>query len=249
MDDTPLPRTVEVLWRRHGTARSRPPQALSVDRIVATAIEIADAEGLGALSMARLAERLGCATMSLYRHVANKDELYAFMMDTAPGEPPALDDTVGWRAGIERWARALLAVYLDHPWILNVPLTGPPLEPGQLVWLETALRTLGGTALPPADKMSVVLMTLSYVRGEAGLQIALARANREAGLDAEEADLRYARTVAGLIDAKRFPAMTEVFGGTAAERGEDEGFDFGLARLLDGVDAFVRTRAGAVTRG
>ena len=65
-DETPLPRTVELLWHRHGSARSRAPQALSLDRIVAAAIDIADAEGLGALSMARLAERLGCAPMSLY---------------------------------------------------------------------------------------------------------------------------------------------------------------------------------------
>jgi hypothetical protein len=185
--------------------------------------------------------------MSLYRHVASKDELYAFMMDSAPGEPPALDDAAGWRAGLERWARELLAVYQRHPWILQVPLTGPPLEPGQLVWLETALRVLGGTGLPPADKMSVVLMTLSYVRGEAGLQNTLAQANRDAGLSAEEAEIRYARTVAGLIDAERFPAMTEVFAGDAVGPGpgdDSEGFGFGLGRLLDGVAAFVRGRAG-----
>jgi AcrR family transcriptional regulator len=244
-DETPLPRTVEVLWRRHDSARSRPPQALSLDRIVAAAIEIADAEGLGALSMARLAERLGSATMSLYRHVASKDELYEVMMDTAPGPPPALDDAAGWRAGLARWARALLDVYLRHPWILQVPLTGPPLAPGQLGWLETALRALGGTGLSPADKMSVVLMTLSYVRGEAALQNALAQAHREAGVSAAEADARYARTVARLIDAARFPAMTEVFGGSPIEPADQEGFDFGLARLLDGVEAFLRTGAGS----
>jgi AcrR family transcriptional regulator len=243
MDDPPLPRTLEVLWGRHGTTRRAPQPVLSLDRIVAAAIDLADAEGLGTLSMARLAERLGSATMSLYRHVANKDELYAFMMDAAPGQPPAPDPAAGWRAGLDRWARALMAVYERHPWILQIPVTSPPLEPGQLAWLESGLRTLDGSGLPPTDRMSVVLMTLSYVRGEAQLHTTMAKANRDAGLSAAEADRRYARTVVSLIDADRFPATMAVF--TAPEPGGDEGFDFGLARLLDGVEALVARRAGA----
>ncbi|MDT5111952.1 MAG: hypothetical protein QOE20_3842, partial [Mycobacterium sp.] len=72
-DETPIPRALELLWQ--GPSPSRRAGGLSRERIVAAAIELADADGLGALSMARLAERLGCGTMSLYRHVANKDEL------------------------------------------------------------------------------------------------------------------------------------------------------------------------------
>src|SRR6186997_127264 len=77
-----IPRSLQLLWKRTARSRRGPEPALSRERIVAAAIEIADAEGLAALSMARLAERLGCGTMSLYRHVANKDELQVFMMDT-----------------------------------------------------------------------------------------------------------------------------------------------------------------------
>ena len=115
-----------------------------MDRIVAAAIEIADAEGIQALSMARLAERLGSAPMSLYRHVANKEELQVFMMDTAPGQPPAIDFGSGdWRGGLERWARALQGVYYRHPWILQITSGRPPLRAGQLAWLDCGLRTLG----------------------------------------------------------------------------------------------------------
>src|SRR5687767_15794759 len=88
--EEPLPRSLEVLWRRENRRRGAAKQALSLERIVAAAIEIADTEGLAGLSMARVAEKLGCATMSLYRHVPSKDDLLVFMMDAAPGEPPEL---------------------------------------------------------------------------------------------------------------------------------------------------------------
>src|SRR5262245_49940367 len=86
MTDEPLPRALEILWR--GPLPARRSRGLSRERIVAAAIELVEAEGLSALSMARLAERLGCGTMSLYRHVANKDELVTFMLSTAPDPPP-----------------------------------------------------------------------------------------------------------------------------------------------------------------
>src|SRR5688572_28933845 len=103
MDDDDIPRSLRVLWKR-ADRRRRPPEALSLERIVRAAVEIADLEGLPALSMAHIARRLGCATMSLYRHVANKEELQVFMTDAAPGRPPVIDDAQDWRRGLERWA-------------------------------------------------------------------------------------------------------------------------------------------------
>jgi AcrR family transcriptional regulator len=221
--------------------RRRAQQALSLEGIVAAAIEIADAEGLPALSMARLAERLGCATMSLYRHVSNKDELQVFMMDTAPGSPPALAAGAPWRSGLESWARALQAVYYRHPWILQIIAGRPPLEPGQLAWLESGLRALEATRLAPTDKLSVILLVLNYVRGEAQIRTGLLQAHRRTPRQEREAQAWYARTLTLLVDAERFPALAEliaagVFGGDGGgEAGSDPSFEFGLARLLDGV--------------
>lgn len=83
---------------------------------MAEAVGFADSGGLAKLSMARLAERLGCATMSLYRHVATKDDLLVLMLDTAYGEPPFPEAPVdNWRAGLELWTTQLLAVYQRHP--------------------------------------------------------------------------------------------------------------------------------------
>jgi AcrR family transcriptional regulator len=88
-------------WRDAPPARRT--RGLSRERIVAAAIELVEAEGLSALSMARLAERLGCGTMSLYRHVANKDELVTFMLSTAPDPPPTPADPLDWLGALTDW--------------------------------------------------------------------------------------------------------------------------------------------------
>jgi AcrR family transcriptional regulator len=160
-----IPRTLKVLWGLEERRTRGPQPALSLERIVAAAIEIADRDGLPALSMARLAERLGSAPMSLYRHVAGKDELLVFMQDAAPGEPPELP--AGWRAGLDAWARALQAVYYRHPWILQASAGRPPLEPGQLAWLDRGLSAFDGTPLSSRERLQAVMATLYYVRGEA----------------------------------------------------------------------------------
>lgn len=235
-----LPRTLEVLWGLSPRRARRPAQALSLERIVATSIDIADGEGLQALSMARLAERLGCATMSLYRHVTNKDELQAFMLDAAPGPPPRFDIApADWRTALSGWAVDLLAVYHRHPWILHVA-QGPPLDPGQLAWLDAGLRTLGGTPLTPHDKMSAVMTVLYYVRGMAQLSVTLPADTAEGQHQAWQ----YGEMLARLVDAERFPALAELIdAGVFAERPDEEsdvGFRAGLDLILDGVDVLVR---------
>ena len=251
-DDTPrtsdLPRSLEVLWRRADRRRAAGKQALSLERIVAAAIEIADAEGLAGLSMARVAEKLGCATMSLYRHVPSKDDLLVFMMDAAPGEPPELGLAQGdWRSGLERWAHELRAVYLRHPWVLQITGSSPPLEPGQLAWLDRGLATLRATRLHPAEKLSVIMLLLYYVRGEAQLAAARTRGGPPDSAGDREVLARYGRTIAQLIDPGRLPALAEalasgVFDPTHDDTGASPHFEFGLARVLDGIAALEGAR-------
>ncbi|WP_405150017.1 TetR/AcrR family transcriptional regulator [Sphaerisporangium sp. NBC_01403] len=243
-----LPHTLQVLWGRSPRRTRGPAQALSLERIVATAIDIADADGMSALSMARIAERLGCATMSLYRHVASKDELLAFMMDAAPGPPPVFDTAPSdWRAALSGWAVELLGVYHRHPWILQVTHR-PPLDPGQLAWMDAGLRTFGGTALRPHDKMSVMLLVMHYVRGVAQLSASALHAGPDAG--GEDVMSGYGETLARLVDAERFPALAEIvtYGVLDDDAGQQEAdpladFRSGLERILDGVDVLVRERA------
>jgi AcrR family transcriptional regulator len=131
------PRSGTVVAPVTGTASTAPPGTgraprsaeteLSRERVIRAATEIADAEGLDALSMRGVAAKLGVATMSTYRHVAGKDDLVVLMADAAfgeldyPGPPPA-----GWRPLLERATRTLWALFRRHPWLAQItPLTRP----------------------------------------------------------------------------------------------------------------------------
>jgi AcrR family transcriptional regulator len=229
-DETPIPRVLELLWR--GPSPSRRAGGLSRERIVAAAIDLADADGLGALSMARLAERLGCGTMSLYRHVANKEELVVFMLSEAPAPPPTQSDGANWRDALSDWAGGLWDVYHRHPWILQTASAGPPADPGQLAWLDAGLATLGSTGLAERDKLAAVMAVLHFVRGAAALAI-----------DAGHVDSgRYPTLLRRLLDVDRFPALASALEAGVFDdaRGDhlDE-FRAGLEQLLAGIDTRI----------
>ncbi len=240
--DGDLPRALQVLWGRSDRRRRGTP-GLTLARIVTAGIELADQEGIAALSMARLAGRLGCAPMSLYRHVANKVELQTFMIEEAVGEPPfARVTAVDWRTGLALRARLLHGTYLRHPWILQITTSAPPLEPGQLSWLECGLQALSNTGLTPRDRLDTALLVVYYTRGEAQLSIGVAASLRQTGTPEQERDAWYARTLARLIDAERFPALVELVGAGVFdpdEAGMHGPFDHGLDRILDGIAARV----------
>jgi AcrR family transcriptional regulator len=238
-----LPESLRRLWDRAAPAK-KPRRSLSLDRIVNAAIEIADTEGLSALSMARLAERLGSAPMSLYRHVASKEELYDFMIDAAARESSvvATDD---WRAGLAEWIADLMALYQRHPWILQLPMSKPPLDPGQLDWLERGLLIQQSTPLTVAEKLGVVLTLLEYARGHAAIANSLEGTDASFGLP-----LPYGQLLAQLVDEARFPMLTAAISAGAfepppvdSEADLQEDLQFGLNLILDGVAALIRSRA------
>src|SRR5439155_23227897 len=126
-------RSLALLWRTRERASRKGKPDLSVDLIVRAAIDIADASGLGALSMRRVAERLGVGTMSLYTYVPGKAELLDVMLDAVYGEPDRPDAVPGgWRARLERIARENLALYQRHPWLLQVATSRPVLGPNAI---------------------------------------------------------------------------------------------------------------------
>jgi AcrR family transcriptional regulator len=225
-DGPPLPRALTLLWQ--DSAPPRRSRGLNRDRIVSAAIDLADADGLGALSMARLAQRLGCGTMSLYRHVSNKDELLVFMLSAAANPPPAAADPTNWRGALTMWADGLWDVYHRHPWVLQAASAGPPTDPGQLSWLNAGLSALGATTLSEHDKLGAVMAVLHFVRGAAALAI-------EAGT---MPDLAYPGLLKRLVDGTRFPALaTALEAGVFEDASDDPAarFHTGLSQLLDGV--------------
>ncbi|MFD0441765.1 TetR/AcrR family transcriptional regulator C-terminal domain-containing protein [Streptomyces indonesiensis] len=180
-------RGLELLWGLgERPNRGRRP-ALTLDQIVRTAIGIADVTGLAAVSMRRVAERLGCTTMSLYRYVPGKAELLDLMTDAVMGEVPPADAAPGdWRTRLELSARADWGLYQRHPWILRLPAGRPALGPHGFAWYESVLRVLTATGLPPAALVHVFDLVDAYVRGAARDALDAAAVERHSGLTDEQ---------------------------------------------------------------
>ena len=156
MEDTapPTPTSLQRLWGAGGPADRQARLGLSLERIVASGVELADQDGLGAVSMKRVAERLGFTTMSLYRYVASKDELLLMMHDACWRPPDELDIAPGdWRAGLELWTREQAAIIARHPWLEQVRHIDRAGTPSQIMWMELGLRALTGTPLTEYRKV------------------------------------------------------------------------------------------------
>ncbi len=242
-----LPRVLELLWGREQPGRRGPKPGLTIRDIGAAGVRIADADGLAAVSMSKVAAELGFTTMSLYRYVASKDDLYTVMLDEAYGppdlaEPPA---GAGWRERMTIWAAAARDGLLRHPWILQIPLFEPPLSPNQLDWMEAGLRTLGETGLTHQEKLSSMLLVDVYVRGITQLTAHMRAVTAETGQTEQEADQLYARRLATVLDPERFPAVAAALSsGSLSDDGDfavDE-FTFGLDTVLDGIAALIERR-------
>ncbi|ANW22247.1 TetR/AcrR family transcriptional regulator C-terminal domain-containing protein [Streptomyces clavuligerus] len=238
-----LPASVEAAWGLRERPAKGPRPGLSIDRIVASAVAVASAEGLGAVSMGRVAKELGVSTMSLYRYVAAKDELYVLMQEAAVGAPPPPPPPgTGWRQALLEWATAQRAAVRRHPWVLRLPIVGPPATPNSVAWWEQGLAALEETPLDDGERISVIMMIAGFVRHEATTEADLHEAITSSGLGPDEVMSRYIRTLKRLADPERFPSVARVLGsGVMTVAGPpDFDFTFGMARILDGVEALIR---------
>jgi AcrR family transcriptional regulator len=241
-DDPPrppigLPPSIELAWGLREPPGRGPKRGMTLDQIVNAAIKVALTEGIGGLSMARVATELGLATMSLYRYVSAKDELLALMIDAALGPPPPADPQEHWRAGLTRWAEAVRAAYRRHPWSLRVPITEPPLGPNNVAYLDAALRSLAGVSMSEQDKLSTVLLLSGFVRNNATMTVDL-----QAGATANPPAATYGMLIAQLAKPERFPALHRaIVSGSLDDEDDDSDseFRFGLDRILDGVEVLI----------
>ncbi|MCP9211568.1 TetR/AcrR family transcriptional regulator C-terminal domain-containing protein [Streptomyces sp. NEAU-Y11] len=229
--------------------RKRPPSApdpeqeLSLARIVRTAIEIADAEGLSALSMRGVAARLGVAAMSTYRYVASKEDLVLHMADAAFGEEtyPA-NAPEDWRTRVEMGARTLWSLYRKHPWLAQLgSLTRPLLVPNLMVHGEWVLGALDGHGLDPTRVFDIHVLLYSHVQGLAAHLEMEAHAEAATGQSEDQWMDSRAPALQELVESGRFPTFTKVVG--AFEDGYDLRldalFEFGLKALLDGLTSLI----------
>ena len=241
-----LPRAVALAWGIAANPQRGPKRELSIERIVEVAMQLADAGGLASVSMAAVATELGFTPMSLYRYVSAKDDLVLLMQESGVGVPPesivesAQDG--GWRPGMRAWATEQLVAYADHPWLLDIPISSMPITPNNLAWFDAALEVLGSTALSADDKTSVVLAVEVQARWEATVR----RGYSGGASDSPEA--RDAALLASLITREEFPAVAAAMEAGAFTPGAGgDPFVFGLERVLDGIEAYLRTPSATAT--
>ena len=224
-----LPHAVAIAWGVAELPQRGPKRELSTERIVEAAIRIADADGLDAVSMGRVATALGFTPMSLYRYVTGKDDLLLLMVDTASEIPdqPAEGD---WRTLLRTWATSVRAGYQRHPWLASMPPSATPTTPNRLAILDGALGAMDELGLPDESKVSIALLLMGYIGlfGEAGHETRIDEGMRVA--------------LRELVTVDRFPHLADaVQAGILDEplASTDRAFFFGLNRLLDGLQAWV----------
>ncbi|MFD5224551.1 TetR/AcrR family transcriptional regulator C-terminal domain-containing protein [Microbacterium sp. NPDC058342] len=239
-DDPDLPRGIALAWGVAAAPQRGPKREMSVERIVDAAVDLADAEGLGAVSMAAVASRLGFTPMSLYRYVSAKDDLLLLMQEQAIGLPPETEQGSedDWRARLSQLYDAQVAMFMAHPWVLSIPIQGSPVTPNGSAWLDAALEALAVTPLMPEERVAVSLLVSGQARFCGMVLAGYADRMREHGQSAESVTAEEAALYDTLISAAEFPALR-----AAVDAGvflsDADPFRFGLARCLDGVAAYV----------
>ena len=252
-----VPPGLQRLWEPAARDAREPRLGLSLERVVVAAIELADADGLGAVSMSRVAQRLGFTTMSLYRYVKSKDELLLLMHDTAWQPPATLDDVLveGWRPALEHWCREMRAAMQRHPWLEQIRVGDRLGTPSQLAWLDRGLRALRDTGLPEHEKSLVLLLLNGHVFADARMLADMMDAARSSGIPLEVTAGGYGEMLRVLAVPERFPDLHRAvesgsFDPDQIGRQSDPEvvFSFGLDRILDGVERLVSQRRSDSSR-
>lgn len=240
--DPNLRRRSELLWERSAPTRG-PKPAFTPEDVVRAAMAIADGEGLAAMTMQAVAATLGLTTMAVYRYFPSKEALYDAIVDAGMGEPPAPIDPSGeWRAEVARWAHAKRSMLIARPWLAELPFVAAPHGPNWLLWLEAVAKPLARTGLRGQEIGQMLSIIDGYTRGASDTAISLARA-RARGTSDEEWAAAVGADLGRAIGDARFPAFAAII--TAPSDGRpwtlEESFDFGLQRVLDGIELYVKS--------
>jgi AcrR family transcriptional regulator len=254
-------RSMTLLWGMADVPGRGPKPGLSVAGVAAAAVEVADAEGLGALSMRRVAERLGKSPMSLYTYVPGKAELLDLMLDHVLAELPKEYPTEGgWRAAVESSARTAWDFYQRHPWVLQVSGARAALGPHEFDFYESQVRLFDGLALNAVEIARSAGVVMSFVRGSAKAVSDARAAEQATGISDDDwwnARSPFLDELPDGLWSERYPTLTRLNAEHAfdqLDRPDDDTpylvqealdtFEFGLQRLLDGLEALITSRSG-----
>ncbi|WP_176611706.1 TetR/AcrR family transcriptional regulator [Actinomadura sp. WMMB 499] len=249
--ETGLPQALEIAWGMRAAPQRGPSRALTHDRIVAAAIEIADADGLGAVTMQAVAKSLDFTTMSLYRYVSGKDDLVRLMQDAAVSLPDEVELPDDWRDALRTWAGLVRDAYRARPWVLEAPRgQWSVLMPSSVRAADLGLAALADLELTDGEKIAAILLISLHVASMVQLEQSLAE---EGEVTATPAGVEMLREV---ITTERFPHLGPVMAAGGYVTGADPGvevdpdevagvdaeFDLGLDVLIAGLEAIERRR-------
>jgi AcrR family transcriptional regulator len=225
-----------LLWGKAKPKARGPKPTRSLEELLDAAIGIADAEGLEAISMQRLAQDLGFTKMAIYRYVPGRTELLALMTDRALGPAPVASTDTTWRTNLEAWALAAFDVFRRHPW--GIATTSGPrvIGPNEAGWTEAGLEALKATGLHGADKLDVLAVVTGHLRS-------MAQQFTGTGSGAARGVPLEALLVSGIKGHEAaFPHFANAVAEAASGGGADNGLSFGLNCILDGVEAQIARR-------
>jgi AcrR family transcriptional regulator len=242
--DAGMQRRSQLLWENRSRATRGPRAAFTPDDVVRAAMEIADEEGgLGAVTMQAVSARLGLTTMAVYRYFPNKEALYDAIIDAGMGRPPhPPDPPEGWRAEVIRWAHAKRDMLCARPWLAELPFVAAPHGPNWMAWLEALAAPLSRAGLRGESLGQVLGIVDGYTRGASDTAVSLARA-RSRGITEQQWAAAVGADLGRAVGDQRFPVFASIV--TAPQesrpRNMQESFDFGLQRVLDGIESYIKS--------
>jgi AcrR family transcriptional regulator len=238
-------RTLRLLWRdpaavpRHG-----PRQGLTIDQVVAAATALADAEGLDAVTMRRVAGRLGVVPMTLYTYVPGKAELLDLMLDAAYQRMPRAETTgQPWQQRVTAIAGENRALFETHPWAAAISTIRPPLGPGLMAKYEHELAAFDGLGLDDIQMDAALTHLLTLVQAWAQAAADAQAARGESAMDDEQWWAAHALLLQKVLDPATYPLAVRV--GTAAGTAQRaaynprHAYDFGLQTIISGLAALI----------
>lgn len=232
-------RIIDLLWSGPPAVTRGPKAKISLSEIVEAGVAVADAEGLVAVSMRRIAARVGVGAMSLYTHVPGRSELLELMIDRVFAEHRLPEVAAGWRARIEFLIHQRWSLMERHPWLLDYNLNRLPLGPHVLDVEEAMYAAVSAMGLHGSDVVSVTNQILWQVTGAARARMVEAEEERHTGTSAEAYWTARLSFWATYFDPARYPTTAAIWerGGFDDEAGYDP--DRSVTRLLDALELML----------
>ncbi|WP_436524691.1 TetR/AcrR family transcriptional regulator [Actinoplanes sp. HUAS TT8] len=238
-------RTIDLLWFPEAVERKRGRRpGLSVARVVETGIAVADAEGLDAVSMRRVATELSVVPMTLYTYVPDKATLLELMLDRVYLAMPRAElPDRPWRERLTAVAAENRKLVEDHPWVAGLPASRPPLGPGLMAKYEHELHAFDGCGLDDVAVDSALTFLIGFVQSSARTAADV----RAAAARSHETDWEWWQergpAFEVVFDQRAYPTATRVGAAAGAALGTaydpDHAYEFGLRRVLDGLGVLI----------